>query len=164
MRRLLDLRIPRWGWKLVYVVAAYVIGTMPAQLGLALGAYELGFVIGALVRVGLFLYAARIFRGRGEAVEPARPWWQMTARPTLSRRLGILFAILLALDLLGSALAAAGLYDSGALPLVVSIVSVVETGLIAFLYLNSAVRLRRAGVGSTEPVRPTFKPKRLKVD
>ncbi|MGX5695195.1 hypothetical protein ACWKWP_03260 [Agromyces soli] len=43
-----------------------------------------------------------------------------------------------------------------------SILSIVENGVLAFLYLNSGVRLRRRG--ETAPpaaLAPTFKPKRL---
>jgi len=149
MRRLLDLRITHWGWKLAYVVAVLVVGPTPAQLGTALGSYEIGFVIGTVVRTGLILLAARIFRGHDEAVAPPRPWWQMTARPKLSRRLGILFAVLFALNLIGVVLGVVGVIEPT--PPAVAIASLLETGLFAYLYLGSAAKLRRLGIESTEP-------------
>ena len=151
MQRVLDLRITRWGWKLIYVVAAVVIAPVPAQLGTSLGAYDLGFFIGSILRIGLFLLAARIFRGRDEAVTPARPWWQMTARPTLSRRLGIFLAVLTGLNVLATVLQLLGAIGSGS-TLIASIISVLECGLLAFLYLNSATRLRRRSLSLVEPM------------
>lgn len=162
MRRLLDLRITHWGWKLAYVVAAYVL-PMPGPVSTAIGMSDGWFaVISAVWTIAAVLYGARIFRGRGEPVAPARPWWQMTARPKLSRNLGLVFAVATAYSLLGLTLQLAGISEPTASTVAV-IFTVIEFGALAFLYLNSAVRLRRAGVGSTEPARPTFKPKRLTV-
>jgi hypothetical protein len=95
MRRILDVRIVRWELKAAYVVAAYLLGF---AIGSLLRAAELADVIVGLVAAAIDLTAillgARVFRGRGEAIEPPRRWWRMTARPTLSWVLGILFLAL----------------------------------------------------------------------
>jgi len=160
MRRVLDLRITHWGWKTLYVVAVLLVGPLPTQIGASLGAYEVGFVVGSFVRIGLFLFAARVFRGRGEPVTPTRPWWQMTARSKLSRRLGYLFAALKMVNVLSVVLAFTGMFEVTAPSMIVSIISVLECGVLAYLYLNSAVRLRRRGEA---PIEPNFKPNRIPV-
>ncbi|GAA1795298.1 hypothetical protein [Agromyces lapidis] len=43
---------------------------------------------------------------------------------------------------------------------IADVIYLIEAGALAFLYLNSAIRLRRAG---DAPPEPTFKPKRLTV-
>ena len=95
MRRILDVRIVRWELKAAYVVAAYLVGFAIASL---LRATELpDVVVGvvtSVVDLTAILLGARVFRGRGEAIEPPRRWWRMTARPTLSWVLGILFLAL----------------------------------------------------------------------
>ena len=104
MRRILDVRIVRWELKAAYVVAAYLLGFAIASL---LRATELpDVVVGvvtSVVDLTAILLGARVFRGRGEAIEPPRRWWRMTARPTLSWVLGILFLALWIAGLLGVA-------------------------------------------------------------
>jgi len=94
VERLLGVRIVRWPLKLVYVVLAGAVGF---AIGRGLAAIHTETVLESLISgvIGLaaYLYGARIFRGRDEAVAPARPWWQMTARAKLSRRLGVLWAV-----------------------------------------------------------------------
>ena len=159
MRRILDVRIVRWELKAAYVVAAYLVGFAIASL---LRAVELPDVVVGLVTAAVDLTAillgARVFRGRGEAVEPPRRWWRMTARPTLSWVLGILFLALWIAGVLGVAFDTLGV--GGAAPmaaddLALTIVVMIEYGMIAALYLNSAVRLQRLGV---PPREPKFKP------
>lgn len=88
-----------------------------------------------------------------------RPWWQMTARPKLSRNLGVLFAVVTASVILGLALELAGVTEPALNP-VASVFGLIEFAALAFLYLNSAVRLRQRGI---QPTEPTFRPKRLPV-
>jgi hypothetical protein len=87
----------------------------------------------------------------------------MTARPTLSRRLGILFLILTVLTVTDIVLVAIGVSPrrpgtlTGA-AVVVALTGVLEFGVIAALYLNSGVRLKRLGVPAKDPkFRPTIK-------
>jgi hypothetical protein len=162
--RILDIRIVRWELKLVYVVGAIVTGFAIAWLMRALGAMEVSvIVITFFFDLAAILLGARVFRGRGEAIEPPRPWWRMTARPTLSRRLGILFLVLTVLTVMDIVLSAIGVSPrrpavaDGAM-VVVAITGVLEFGVIAALYLNSAVRLKRLGVPANDPkFRPTIK-------
>ena len=130
MRRVLDLRITHWGWKLGYVIAAYVVTLAPVWIAPPLEPIRfVARLASTLLLLGAYLLGARIFRGKGEPVGPPRPWWQMTAR--------------------------AKLY---------SVLIVVENGVLAFLYLNSGVRLRRRGESTPPaPLTPTFKPKRLPI-
>jgi hypothetical protein len=159
MRRILDVRIVRWELKAAYVVAAYLLGF---AIGSLLRAAELADVIVGLVAAAIDLTAillgARVFRGRGEAIEPPRRWWRMTARPTLSWVLGILFLALWVAGVLGVAsdtLGVGGAAPMAADDLALTIVVMMESGVIAALYLNSAVRLQRLGV---PPREPKFKP------
>ena len=164
MRRILDIRIVRWELKLVYVVGAIVAGFAIAWLLRALGAMEVSvIVITFFFDLAAILLGARVFRGRGEAIEPPRPWWRMTARPTLSRRLGILFLVLTVVAATDIVLAAIGVSPrrpavaDGAM-VIGALTGVLEFGVIAALYLNSAVRLKRLGVPAKDPkFRPTIK-------
>ncbi|MFF2272849.1 hypothetical protein ACFVTX_11280 [Agromyces sp. NPDC058136] len=156
MRRIFDLRITHWGWKLAYVVAAYLL-PMPGPTATAIGVSDAWFaVISAVWTIAAVLYGARVFRGRGEPVAPPRPWWQMTARPTLSRNLGLLLAVVTASSFLGMVLELAGVVEPRSTP-VVSAVTMIEFGVLAYLYLNSAARLRRTEGAATTP---TFQPSR----
>jgi hypothetical protein len=160
MRRILDLRIVRWQLKLLYVVGVIVIGWLIAALLRALGATALIVVIVTIpMDIAAFLLGARIFRGRGEPVQPTRAWWRMTARPTLSRRLGILFVVLFLVGVVGIIFTAIGVdgyrESAGGVDLTTSVFSALESALIAYLYLNSAARLKRLGV---PPPEPKFRP------
>ncbi|GAA1804548.1 hypothetical protein [Agromyces neolithicus] len=153
MRRILDVRIVRWELKLLYVAAAFGIGYPVRALLFAAGAAP--FVPGlvdALVTIGAFVLGARLFRGNGEAIAPPRPWWRMTAWPTLSKNLGILFAfvavsfVLIAVRVVQSDVQVYSLVDSG--------IGALQFAVLAFLYLNSAVRLTRRGIVKPERLRP----------
>jgi hypothetical protein len=163
VRRLLDVRIVRWELKLVSVVGAMVAGFAIPWLLRALGTMELPvIVIGFFFDLAAILLGARVFRGRGEAIDPPRPWWRMTARPTLSRRLGILFLVLTVWTAVGTILATIGVPSPGSMvadgaAVVAGLIGVLEFGGIAALYLNSAVRLKRLGVPAKDPkFRPTI--------
>jgi uncharacterized membrane protein len=158
MRRVLDLRIIRWELKLAYVVGVLVVGWFPiGAVMYALGAAPLAVgIVSTIVEMAAFLVAARIFRGKGEAVAPPRAWWRMTARPALSRRLGILFLVLSVLGAAGVVLEAMGIPEplptrSNPQTVVITVIGVLQFAAIAFLYLNSAVRLKRLGVPPKEP-------------
>jgi hypothetical protein len=163
MRRILDIRIVRWEFKALYVVVAILLGWVIAGLLRGFGLAEIGIVLtSAVTDFGALLLGARIFRGRGEAVEPPRAWWRMTARPTLSRRLGILFVVLSLLGAVSLVLEATGIYAP--LPaltgddVVVYARVILEYAVIAYLYLNSAARLKRLGVPAKDP-KPPQEPK-----
>lgn len=159
MRRILDIRIVRWELKLLFVVGALVIGFPISAVLYAVGVAPLAVgVVNTVVGMALLLLGARIFRGRGEAVEPPRPWWRMTARPTLSRRLGILFLVLAVWLAAGLILVVVGVASTGwtADDIVIAVSGVLEFAGVAYLYLNSAARLKRMGVPAKDlKFRPT---------
>ena len=160
MRRLLDIRIIRWELKLLYVIGAIGVGFVLAGLLRAWGMQEtVALLTTSAFDVAALLLGARLFRGRGEAIEPPRPWWRMTARPTLSRRLGILFVVLAVFGAVATVLTGVGVYAlSPGVPLgeavFGSMIGVLEFTAIAYLYLNSAVQLKRLGVPSKAPKAP----------
>jgi hypothetical protein len=164
MHRLLGIRIIRWELKLLYVVGAIGVGFVLAGLLRAWGMQEtVALLTTSAFDVAALLLGARLFRGRGEATEPPRPWWRMTARPTLSRRLGILFVVLAVFGAVANVLTAVGVYApapgvSLGEAVFRSIIGVLEFTTIAYLYLNSALRLKRMGVPSKTPKPPRFRP------
>lgn len=166
MRRILDVRIVRWEFKALYVVGVILLGWVIAGLLRAVGAAEIGVVlISAVIDFGVLLLGARIFRGRGEAVEPPRAWWRMTARPTLSRRLGILFVVLSLFNVAAVVFTATGVYapvpELGGADVFVYSFGILEYAAIGYLYLNSAIRLKRLGAPAKDPKPsqgPRFRP------
>ena len=161
VQRILDIRITRWYFKLLYVIGAWLVG-IPAQgLLAALNAPALvsSLLLTAITLASVFV-GARVFRGRGEPVAPRRPWWKMTARPLLSRVLGIISTLFLASILFLAITATLGVDESveslGSTPILDTTINVVLMAVLAFLYLNSAIRLAKIPA----PVRePEFKPK-----
>ena len=157
MRRLLDLRILRWQIKLAYAAGVWLVG-YPIAAGLS--ALELPqsaitlFATSVPTLAGILL-GARIFRGKGEPIAPPRPLWQLTARPTLSGRLGIVFAVSAVLSVPAIVRDAIEIQAADGLDnLLTSIQLVVFLGLLAVLYRRSAVQLKRAGV---QPLAPEFR-------
>lgn len=164
MQRVLDIRITRWYFKLLYVIGAWLVGFPAEGLLAAVNApVQVESLLSAAITLASVLVGARLFRGRGEPVPPRRPWWKMTARPLLSRALGIIFVLFLASTLLFAITVALGVDESvaalGRTTILDMTISGVLAATLAFLYLNSAVRLAKMPA----PVRePKFKP-RLKL-
>ena len=159
MRRLLDLRIVRWEHKFAYVAGVWLVGFPLSSLLLGVGLPPVVATIFAnsLPSIAGLLLGSRIFRGKGEPIDPPRPLWQMTARPTLSKRLGTAFAVWACLSCLLVVRAALEIADAGGVGRLLSAIEIVLfTTVMAVLYLNSAVRLRRLGIG---PLEPEFRPK-----
>lgn len=154
MRRILDLRIVRWQFKLLYAVGAYVAVFALGSLIGVLGAPEL--VVVQLMYVSdlaAVLLGARIFRGSGEAIGPARAWWRMTARPQLSRNLGVILLVFVLMCVI-SLVFRLGVSGVSAL----EVVTTAEIAVFAALYLNSAIRLTRLGVPPKPPKPLKFRP------
>lgn len=158
MQRIFDVRITKWYFKLLYVVGVWLV---PVQALLsALNAPALvGSLLNAAITFASVLVGARVFRGRGEPVAPRRPWWKMTARPLLSRVLGIIFVLAVASTLLLFITAALGADRSAKalarITIPETVFDIVLEAVLAFLYLNSAVRLARMPVPDRET---KFKP------
>ena len=157
MRGLLDLRIVRWELKTLYIVVAWIVGFVVGELLRNLGSPVIVVEFAnALTTFVPFALAVRIFRGRDEPVVPPRAWWRMTAWPALSRRLGVLFTVLSVFGVLGFMLAAAGVAEyqpvvDGGVATLVS--GCVQFAVLAFLYLNSAIRMSRLGITKPVPLR-----------
>ena len=127
------LRITSAGGKVGYFVAGYVGLACVAIFTAGL----VNFTVGAVIYVALFVAWAtlgtRCFRGDGEPITPPRPWWKLTARPTV----GWILAALLLLQsvwILTSSLAEPGAAGSVLVAAVYSIA--------AALFVHSSIRLR----------------------
>ena len=132
MRRILDLRIVRWQFKLVYAVGAYFAVFAIGSLIGAVGAPEFVVVpLTFILDLAAVLLGARIFRGSGEAIEPARAWWRMTARPRLSRNLGVILLVFAVMSVI-SLVFQFGAGEGSAIRVVASI----QAAVFAALYLN----------------------------
>ncbi|GAA1961666.1 hypothetical protein [Agromyces allii] len=154
MRRILDFRIVRWEFKVLYIAVAWIVGYVIVNALASIGApIEVVTLVNLITLAVPFALAVRVFRGQGEPVEPARAWWRMTAWPTLSLRLGVLFTIVAAFGAFSVVIAIVGaeLPGLGRTPGIGPTVGgTLEAALLAFLYLNSAVRLKRAGIAKPE--------------
>ncbi len=149
MEKLLSVRIRRWYVKLLFVVGVWATGLIWIPLD-ALGVPDIAVsILTTTVSLGGILYGARVFRGKGEPDEPARPWWQMTARRRLSRVIGSLATIASVasvVTLVGVALGwESAVRSVERLTLSESIISALFYATVAFLYLNSAARLPKPG-------------------
>lgn len=156
MQRILDVRIVRWYWKLLYVAGAWLVGYAVNALLDALHAPGLvSALVNACVTLASIILGARLFRGRGEPVDPPRAWWRMTARPLLSRVLGVTAAIVSASLVFLFISAALGVERSvrslERLTLAEAAIGAVLGAVIAFLYLNSAIRQGKLPASDREP-------------
>ena len=159
MQRILSIRIVKWYFKLLYAAGVWFAGYPVIALVELAGAPS--FVASAantLVTLAGILLGARLFRGREEPIAPARQWWQMTARRTLSRALGIVALLAVLFSLIGLLSAALGVERSIELvqPVPEFIITAGFACVLAFLYLNSAARLPKPPIRLREP---KFKPR-----
>ncbi len=106
------------------IVLALVLDALHSEAG--------SIVLTVLQTAGWYL-ATRVFRGPGESVQAARPWWRMTNRPLLSSVLGALYAV----SAVGNAFFSFAGYGS-----VSGWVSILGQAALAALFLGSAARLR----------------------
>lgn len=140
------LRIWDWRLKLVYAIVAWGLGW--ALVPLVRLIHDPG-VLRSASDVAIILLGARIFRGAGEELDSPRPTWQMTSRPTMSRRFGKIarvLAILTAIDIPLLYLNELVPRDRPRHPLtpwdgVTLGIAAVEFAVLALFYLRSARRL-----------------------
>jgi len=148
MKAILQLRITKWYFKLTYIVVAYLVGLgLHIALKSADGLHVIMSIVDFLVTLAQFLLGARLFRGRGEPVEPPRAWWRMTAWAPLSRVLSIYFVLVALIAPINLLQAAFGDHLAVASVGPTKIAEFISDGLsnatLAFLYVNSAIRLRK---------------------
>ena len=55
---------------------------------------EAGSIVLTVLQVIAWYLASRLFRGPGEPVQQARPWWRMTNRPLLSGAFAAVYGVL----------------------------------------------------------------------
>ena len=154
MQRILGIRITAWYVKLAYIIGVSLTWLPILALMNAAGTPRLAeSVANAILTLGGILLGARLFRGRGELIAPPRPWWRMTSRPRLSRIVGGLAVAGVVSSLSLFVTAALGLDTQTLERLTIgdTITVAILYAVIAFLYLNSAVRLTRLPAPSSEP-------------
>ncbi|NYG20708.1 putative signal transduction protein with EAL and GGDEF domain [Agromyces hippuratus] len=150
-------RIVRWELKVLYIVVAWIVGYALADLLRRLDAAEIVIgIVSLILDIVAFVIAVRIFRGRGEPIDPPRAWWRMTGWRPLSRRLGVVFGALAAFSLVcvvGESVGAVAANGAafGWLGLTV------QSGVLCLLYLNSAAQMTRLGIVKPERLRPTIR-------
>jgi hypothetical protein len=93
---------------------------------------EAGSIALTVLQTAGWYLATRLFRGPGERVRAARPWWRMTNRPLLS---GVLAAIYLLFAVVNLVLTAAGFGSAS------GFASIVAEALLGGLFAVSYRRL-----------------------
>ena len=142
------VRITTWWGKLLYAVGAWCLSALLIRVLMAANGDSVAWtIVGPGTDLAIVLVGARIFRGTNELRDAPRPWWQMTARAKLSRRLGILFIVLTGWMVLGML---AWLFplsprERAHTPTayVGAVASAVEFLILAVLYVTSGRRLKR---------------------
>lgn len=129
------MRITSETSKAATVVVGVLLAIIATPIAAAGGGLATGYVVGTAISVGLVVLATRTFRGPGEAVEPPRPWWRATNRPTAGYVLGVLY-LLQAVTLLTR-------LDSGSVR-ALTWLSVAICVAIGAYFLHSSARLAKA--------------------
>jgi hypothetical protein len=119
-------------------VVIVILVALSAVLAMLLDAFrsEAGSIILTVLQVIGWYLVTRLFRGPGEPVRTARPWWRMTNRPLLSGVLGAVYA-LFALVNIGFSFAG---YGSAS-----GVVSILAELVLGALFLTSYRRLASLG-------------------
>jgi hypothetical protein len=133
------LRIVRARFKLLYFVVWVGASLLFARFIWPFLPDVLGAVLAHLLFIGLVVVAVRSFRGASEPVEPSRAWWRMTGTVRSSVVLGVVTLLFGGIGFLPLATHASTPVGS-----VSSVIGNIEYLALAVLYLNSAIRLRRA--------------------
>jgi hypothetical protein len=147
MKRLLQVRITKWYFKLLYILGVYLFFLL---VELAIGVLRVPPIVFSVIYppllLAVFLLGARLFRVAEEELQPARPWWRMTGRPALGWVLGVYFAAATLLFVVSLIAYAGGAENVVAVvrtsPVRVTGTSVV-TAILTFLYVNASVRIAR---------------------
>jgi hypothetical protein len=133
------LRIRPWYLKLAYVVVAAVLVYLAPAI--PVGPSGAGILRSVLAFV-LILLGARVFRGAGEDVAPARPWWRMTAAVPSGIVLGSLFTLVAVFSAAGYAgITASTLPHKDTVDLAALLVNAALSAVLAYLYFGSSRRI-----------------------
>lgn len=120
--------------KALVVIVLLGVNLVLALVFDALHSEVASIVLTVLQVIGWYL-ASRLFRGPGEPLRAARPWWRMTNRPLLSGVLGAGYALLAVVNI-GFSFAGYGSLSGT--------VSILAELILAALFLLSFARLRAA--------------------
>ncbi|MDN4598135.1 hypothetical protein [Leifsonia virtsii] len=132
------MRFTTTGQKAVVIAVLVAVSGLLTLLLDALHS-EAGSIVLTVLQVLAWYLVSRMFRGPGEPVRAARPWWRMTNRPLLS---GVLAAVYGLLALVNIGFSFAGF---GSLSGTVSILAELALGgLFAISYLRLASLARAA--------------------
>ena len=132
------MRFTTTGQKAVVIAVLVAVSGLLTLLLDALHS-EAGSIVLTVLQVLAWYLVSRMFRGPGEPVRAARPWWRMTNRPLLS---GVLAAVYGLLALVNIGFSFAGF---GSLSGTVSILAELALGaLFAMSYLRLASLARAA--------------------
>ncbi|NQX35993.1 hypothetical protein [Herbiconiux sp. VKM Ac-2851] len=127
--------------KFLYVLIGGIAVVLLNLLVAALVGPVVGPVLYVVVLFGWILVGARIFRVPEEPIEPPRPWWKLTGRPTAGFVLAALFALQAITNQLTLVLGDRGRAgDDGGTASVTAMTA--ACGIAAVVYLASSVRLR----------------------
>ncbi|MBO1737645.1 hypothetical protein [Leifsonia sp. TF02-11] len=120
--------------KALVVIVLLGVNLVLALVFDALHSEVASIVLTVLQVIGWYL-VSRLFRGPGESLRAARPWWRMTNRPLLSGVLGAGYALLAVVNI-GFSFAGYGSLSGT--------VSILAELILAALFLLSFARLRAA--------------------
>lgn len=125
------MRFTTTGQKAVVIAVLVAVSGLLALVLDAMNS-EPGSIVLTALQVTAWYLVSRMFRGPGEPVRAARPWWRMTNRPLLS---GVLAAVygLVALVNIGFSFAGFGSLSGT--------VSILAELLLGALFANSYLRL-----------------------
>ncbi|MEO7016002.1 MAG: hypothetical protein ABI130_06330 [Leifsonia sp.] len=115
-------------------IVVVVLLAVDAVLTLLLNPLEsvAGSIVLSILQFAGWYLASRVFRGAGEPVARARPWWRMTARPTLSALWAALYGVGALVSLIALFFIEVTLAD---------LVSLLVQGGLAYLFFTSFRRL-----------------------
>ena len=135
------MRFTSPGRKTIVVV---VLLAVDAVLTLLLNPLEsvAGSIVLSILQFAGWYLASRVFRGEGEPGARARPWWRMTARPTLSAVWAALYGVGTLVSLIALFFIEVTLAD---------LVSLLVQAGLAYLFFTSFRRLRAGGATPSSP-------------
>lgn len=131
------MRIRKTGWKVLYLIVGWVaVGTVNQLLTALHVVQPLSEILSVLVFFAFVLLGARSFRGAGEAIDPPRAWWRVTARPTAG-------FVIATFTVLFVGFVVAAIVTQPGEHVVTYVGSAISYAIVAVVYLQSSIRLVR---------------------